>query len=219
MARGKNTCRILKEIRRQIAEANDIAYVVEECKFKGDCLGTCPKCEAEVRYLESQLRQRQMLGKAVVVAGLSLSTLTANAQTSTTAISEDTVKVEQSKVVLNGKYKISGTVFSSDDQEAVIGATISLSNDSTAGKNETISNLDGKFTIATDKLPQTLRVSYLGYFVKEIQVTEENYNTPLTIILEEDESLMLEGDLIVAGAIVKKKSWIPKFLRKKKKNK
>ncbi len=100
MARGKNTCRILKEIRRQIAEANDIAYVVEECKFKGDCLGTCPKCEAEVRYLESQLRQRQMLGKAVVVAGLSLSTLTANAQAQPDVVANDTVKVEQSLDIL-----------------------------------------------------------------------------------------------------------------------
>lgn len=49
MAKGKRTCKILKEIRRQIAEANDIEYVVEECQYKGDCLGTCPKCEAEVR--------------------------------------------------------------------------------------------------------------------------------------------------------------------------
>ena len=71
MARGKKTCTILKDIRRQIAEANDIEYVVEECQYKGDCLGTCPKCEAEVRYLEQQLHQRQMLGKAVMVAGIS----------------------------------------------------------------------------------------------------------------------------------------------------
>jgi len=42
MAKGKRTCKILKEIRRQIAEANDIEYVVEECQYKGDCLGTSP---------------------------------------------------------------------------------------------------------------------------------------------------------------------------------
>ena len=60
MAKGKTTCRMLKEIRRQIAEANDIEYVVEECQYKGDCKGTCPKCEAEVRYLESQLHNRQL---------------------------------------------------------------------------------------------------------------------------------------------------------------
>lgn len=71
MARGKQTCKILKDIRRQIAEANDIEFVTSECRYKGDCLGTCPKCEAEVRYLEQQLRKRQLMGKAVVLAGLS----------------------------------------------------------------------------------------------------------------------------------------------------
>ena len=76
MAKGKRTCKILKEIRRQIAEANDIEYVVEECQYKGDCLGTCPKCEAEVRYLEEQLHQRQLLSKAAMVAGISAGLLT-----------------------------------------------------------------------------------------------------------------------------------------------
>ena len=71
MARGKQTCKILKEIRRQIAEANGIEFVTSECRYKGDCLGTCPKCEAEVRYLEQQLRSRQRMGKAVAIAGIS----------------------------------------------------------------------------------------------------------------------------------------------------
>lgn len=71
MARGKNKCRILKQIRKQIADANDIHYVIEECKFKGDCTGTCPKCEAEVRYLEEQLEERRVLGKAVALVGVS----------------------------------------------------------------------------------------------------------------------------------------------------
>lgn len=79
MARGKQTCRILKEIRRQIAESNDIDYVTSECRFKGDCLGTCPKCEAEVRYLEQQLRLRALAGKAVVLAGISTGILSMTA--------------------------------------------------------------------------------------------------------------------------------------------
>ncbi|MDE6683073.1 MAG: energy transducer TonB, partial [Muribaculaceae bacterium] len=71
MARGKQTCKILKEIRSQIAEANEIEFVTSECRFQGDCLGTCPKCEAEVRYLEEQLRRRSSVGKAIVLAGIS----------------------------------------------------------------------------------------------------------------------------------------------------
>lgn len=71
MARGKQTCKILKEIRRQIAEANGIKFVTSECCYKGDCLGTCPRCETEVRYLEQQLRARSLAGKAVALAGIS----------------------------------------------------------------------------------------------------------------------------------------------------
>ena len=75
MARGKQTCKILKEIRKQIAEENDIHLVIEECTYQGDCLGTCPKCEAEVRYLERELEKRQRMGKAAVIAGLSVGLL------------------------------------------------------------------------------------------------------------------------------------------------
>lgn len=67
---GKSKCKILKDIRRQIAENNDIAYVTTECKYQGDCAGTCPKCEAEVRYLEEELQKRQKAGKALAVAGI-----------------------------------------------------------------------------------------------------------------------------------------------------
>ena len=73
MYRGKQTCRILKEIRRQIAEANDIEYATSECQYKGDCLGTCPKCEAEVQYLERQLSARRLAGKSIALAGISVS--------------------------------------------------------------------------------------------------------------------------------------------------
>ena len=72
MKKGKQTCKILKEIRKQIAAENDIQLVIEECTYQGDCLGTCPKCEAEVRYLERELEKRQRLGKAAMVAGLSV---------------------------------------------------------------------------------------------------------------------------------------------------
>ena len=67
---GKSKCKILKQIRQQIARENGIAYVVSECKHKGDCAGTCPKCEAEVRYLEEELRKRQLSGKKVAIAGV-----------------------------------------------------------------------------------------------------------------------------------------------------
>ena len=75
MAKGKQTCKILKEIRKQIAAENDIKLVIEECIYQGDSIGTCPKCEEEVRYLERELEKRQRMGKAAIVAGLSVGLL------------------------------------------------------------------------------------------------------------------------------------------------
>ena len=72
MERGKEICKALKEIRRRIATENDIEFVTSECKHKGDCQGTCPKCEAELRYLEEQLEACRRLGKTSRVVGLSV---------------------------------------------------------------------------------------------------------------------------------------------------
>ena len=71
--KGKNKCKILKEIRQKIADENDIPYVTRECSYQGDCLGTCPKCEAELRYLEQELEKRRSLGKSVAVAAVAAS--------------------------------------------------------------------------------------------------------------------------------------------------
>ena len=63
--KGRNICDTLKAIRKQIADANGIDYSPEECHFKGECKGTCPRCELDVRDLEHELRIRQMAGKAI----------------------------------------------------------------------------------------------------------------------------------------------------------
>ena len=98
MTRGKKTCKILKEIRTQIAEKNDIEYVTSECGFQGECKGTCPKCEEEVRYLENELRKRQQLGKVVTIAGISLGvagTFAACNNSAQQSDEKDSVKVAQ----------------------------------------------------------------------------------------------------------------------------
>lgn len=68
--RGRNICDTLKAIRKEIADANGIEYSPEECHFNGECRGTCPKCEQEVKDLEYELRLRQMAGTAIKVAGV-----------------------------------------------------------------------------------------------------------------------------------------------------
>ena len=104
MAKGKQTCKILKEIRKQIAAENDIELVIEECTYQGDCLGTCPKCEAEVRFLERELEKRQRMGKAAVVAGLSVGLL--GASQVALAQQPDTIPSRNDSIVILDGYVV-----------------------------------------------------------------------------------------------------------------
>ena len=72
MTLGKHICKTLKEIHLQVAKANDIPYAPTECRHKGDCAGTCPKCEQELRYIEHQLDLRRAMGKAVSLVGITV---------------------------------------------------------------------------------------------------------------------------------------------------
>lgn len=72
MQRGKYKCKQLKAVRKRIADENGIPLEQKECTYDGPCRGTCPHCEAEMRYLERALTDRIRLGRMVTVAGLSL---------------------------------------------------------------------------------------------------------------------------------------------------
>jgi len=54
MTHGKNICNQLKEVRKRIAEENDIPLETEECTYKGECRGTCPRCEAVLQPCNAQ---------------------------------------------------------------------------------------------------------------------------------------------------------------------
>lgn len=211
MAKGKNTCCILKEIRKQIAEANDIEFVTEECRYKGDCLGTCPKCEAEVRYLEEQLQQRRKLGKAVAVVGVSLGlSLSASAMPLANAqelpqVNDSTPPVQQQigttipptkgsdGKIIEGKYRIKGKVVDAEN-EPLIGMEIRDSLTMTA----TMANYtDGYFEFCTDKEEVTLTFSYIGYKTKEIIFKREDYDKIKTVVFEDDDMLMTGESIIM----------------------
>ena len=69
---GKSKCKLLKQIRQRIADENDIPYVTRECTYQGECRGTCPKCESELRGLEEELEKRRAMGKKVAVAAVAV---------------------------------------------------------------------------------------------------------------------------------------------------
>lgn len=60
--KGKEKCEFLREIRKNMAEANGISYEPRECNYEGDCTGTCPFCEKEAADLLAALREKESQG-------------------------------------------------------------------------------------------------------------------------------------------------------------
>ena len=85
MKHGKYICNTLKAIRLDIARANGIEYTPTKCSHDGDCAGTCPACESEMRYLEREIARKRSVGKAALVAGVSLA-LSSLSATATSAL-------------------------------------------------------------------------------------------------------------------------------------
>lgn len=64
---GREKCELLKTVRKKIAEENGIIYLSSECTYRGKCRGYCEKCDAEARYLESELKRLANTGDHQIV--------------------------------------------------------------------------------------------------------------------------------------------------------
>ena len=201
MTHGKNICNQLKEVRKRIAEENDIPLETEECTYKGECRGTCPRCEAEVRYLENALADRLRLGKVATVAGLALglaaTTVQAQNDVPEIHIGEPTDSTHQ--VVSKGVLK--GTVIDSKTKEPLPFVNVILKKD---GKMIHVSttDFDGVYTIKP--IPSgkyTIEVSTLGYhrFVREGVLVKPTGFTICDVSLGVDTSAVIEEFAIPSG--------------------
>ena len=206
MAKGKSTCKLLKDIRQQIADANGISYRPIECQHKGDCTGTCPACEEEIRYLERELKARKGNGFGMKVAGIAagicatVMPMTAAAQAvkpdSTANPPVQTTKKAPIKVVdlsdsCASPVVVRGMVIDAENKEPMIGAAVFID-----GTNKGIAtDIDGQFAL---KVPSgtTLVISYIGYEKQKVRVSSLLRSENNVIILKTDGNVML-GDLAV----------------------
>ena len=164
MTHGKNICNQLKEVRKRIAEENDIPLEIEECSYKGECRGTCPRCEAEVRYLENALADRLRLGKVATVAGLALglASTTAQAQAPVSTVPTTPQDTDTThKVIANGVLK--GIVVEAKTNEPIPFCNVVVKQDGKQVHGGT-TDFDGIYTIKP--LPMgvyTVEIVFPGY--------------------------------------------------------
>ena len=202
MGTGKEVCLILKGIRQKIADANGISYQPKECHHKGDCAGTCPACEAEIRYLEHELKARKGNGFGMKVAGIAagicatVMPMTAAAQAvksdSTANRPVHTAKKGDVKVVdlsdsCASPVVVRGMVIDSEDNKPLVGASILI--DGTT--KETVTNVDGQFAL---KVPSdtSLVISSIEYNSKKVRVSS---------LLRSDNNVIMLKKLVLRGAI------------------
>ena len=194
MVKGKSTCKLLKDIRKQIADANGISYQPKECHHKGDCAGTCPACEEEIRYLEGELKARKGNGFGMKVAGIAAGVcatvmpMTAAAQAvksdSTANPPVQTTKKAPIKVVdlsdsCASPVVVRGMVIDEENKEPVIGAAVFID-----GTNKGIAtDIDGQFAL---KVPSdtSLVISSIGYYNKKVRVSSLLSSDNNVIMLE-----------------------------------
>nr|WP_315091713.1 carboxypeptidase-like regulatory domain-containing protein [uncultured Prevotella sp.] len=200
MVKGKSTCKLLKDIRQQIADANGISYQPKECHHKGDCAGTCPACEEEIRYLERELKARKGNGFGMKVAGIAagicatVMPMTAAAQ----AVKSDSTANRPIHTAKKGDVKVvdlsdgcaspvvvRGMVIGGDDKEPLIGASIVI--DGT--KKGDVTNIDGQFAL---KVPSdtSLVVSSIGYNNTKVRVSS---------LLRSDNNVIMLKKLVLKG--------------------
>ena len=209
MAKGKSTCKLLKDIRQQIADANGISYQPKECHYEGDCAGTCPACEEEIRYLERELKARKGNGFGMKVAGIAagicatVMPMTAAAQgvkpESTANRPVNTAKKGDVKVVhlsdsCASPVVVRGMVIDEENKEPVIGASIVID-----GTNKGVAtDIDGQFAL---KLPPdtSLVISYIGCKDKKVRVSSLLHSDNNVIVLEADDLTGIAEEIVIVS--------------------
>ena len=206
MDKGRTICKVLKDVRQKIANENGISYHPEKCHHKGECTGTCPGCEKEIRYLEEQLKNKQHSGLGLKVAGIAAGVcvtvlpMTAMVQTES-KISPDfkakTIKNDSIRAVdlTNGHpdaVLLRGKVFDTKTKEPIIGAVVG-SQDTKKGD---VTDIEGEYAVKA--LPtDTLEVRGVGYYKKSVTVKELLDKKNNDIYITEDSSMM--NEIVVLG--------------------
>lgn len=214
-AKGHNICDTLKAIRKQIADANGIDYSPEECHFTGECKGTCPKCEQDVRCLEHELRLRLKAGKAIKVAGVALGIIALAASitscstqkgyyNSTPLLSKKVIPIRfqeytsKDSILLKDKESfrkkgvlfVQGHIIDENTKEPIVGAFITAK---LSGK-KTAADIDGNFTIEVEQ-GDTITIKFIGMQDRIIKLSEMNLEKLNVITLTESGGLT--GEIVV----------------------
>ena len=207
---GKVTCEALKKVRKQIADANGIPYEPVVCNHKGDCRGTCPACEAEMRYIERELAVRKRKEGHLHIVGVAKDLLPskedfakhAAAVAITAAASLSAVPIDacaqesRPDTVVNVRKMVTIKGVVEDEAGGLPGATVTVKGTAVGVETDD----EGNFEIEAP-VGSVLVFEFVGCEPKEVPVKKREWK--LKVELKYSEDVGIEGALpiVMCGAV------------------
>lgn len=69
---NKEKCKLLKEVRKTMANKLGVDLHQQECTYQGKCLGTCPKCKQEEEILNKAILQKTAIAGTVAAISMGM---------------------------------------------------------------------------------------------------------------------------------------------------
>lgn len=194
---GKEKCKLLRQIRQEIAETNGIVYITTDCTYEGDdCKGTCPKCDEEITYLDAELNRKIADGELITLAGLSLDTFqvgVASTEKTSKGFGEDDIPAAGGLVVEKGNMPVGGCLDLTIEE---LDLSVRSYNCLKRANINTVAELIEKTEEDMMKVRNMGRKS-LEEIRKKLEMMGLSYKAS---DLDEDEEIV-EGDLTVVGGL------------------
>ena len=231
MNKGKDICKELKAVRKQIAEENGIPLEIPECTYQGPCKGTCPRCDSEVRYLENALAERLRMGKMAKVAGIALALAAPTAvgaqntkvptghecQTQDSVPARQSVPLQEPIVgkpavmsaglavnppqVVADSVRVTGTVVDGRTKEPLPFVNIIVKQEGKLVAGAT-TDFDGGFSIALEEGEYEFKVSSIGYASRSFPVKVPDGMPMKAIELEVNGALLEQMGILTEDDLV-----------------
>ncbi len=199
---GKDICNELKTVRRRIADENNIPLEIPECTHQGPCAGTCPRCEAEMRYLENALAGRISMGKVATVAGLALALAAPTAVQAQEPIRQNAeVRTPQAKLL-----PVQGTIIDSKTKEPLPFCSVSFTPTGKTAKltvpKFATTDFNGVYKLELPEGDYTMRVAFIGYQAMERAVKVAANSDTIDLSLEATAQILGGAEAVIMYGIL-----------------
>ena len=197
MSNGKDICKYLKGLRRDIADSNGIELDSPECTYEGECDGTCPRCDYEIQYLEQEMTRRNILGKAAMVTAMTAALTSCANGTAQVVGRVAEPNADNQESLMADSCLFNGMVCDSLTRGPFVGAMVAVREKE--GDQKTVAEVhtdaEGTFSLKLPAGSYEVEIAYIGYLPRrfDLDITNGKPVNKVFAFTEEDREELLMG--------------------------